>query len=314
MSEDRSSQERPRSWWERFTQSLRGNVEDQDTLLELVREAGERQVIDAEAARMVDGIFRMGELTVRDVMIPRPQMEVIELDMPLPEIIARVSEVGHSRFPVVGDDRDDVRGILLAKDLLRGCRGDIPTPRLTELLPKLSVEVGKDYGDIPTPRLTELLRPATFIPESKHLDHLLYEFRTGRHHMAVVVDEYGGVAGLITIEDVLEIIVGAIEDEYDIDEDMMIAPREDGDFLVNALIPLEEFNTHFVAHLADGHADTLGGWVATRLGHVPRMGEVVEEGDLRLEVLRADRKRVQILRVTPPRSASLPETASQGSA
>ena len=291
MSEDRSSQERPRGWWERFTQSLRGNVEDQDTLLELVREAGERQVIDAEAARMVDGIFRMGELTVRDVMIPRPQMEVIELDMPLPEIIARVSEVGHSRFPVVGDDRDDVRGILLAKDLLRGCRGDIPTPRLTELL-----------------------RPATFIPESKHLDHLLYEFRTGRHHMAVVVDEYGGVAGLITIEDVLEIIVGAIEDEYDIDEDMMIAPREDGDFLVNALIPLEEFNTHFVAHLADGHADTLGGWVATRLGHVPRMGEVVEEGDLRLEVLRADRKRVQILRVTPPRSASLPETASQGSA
>ncbi len=291
MSEDRSGQERPRGWWERFTQSLRGNVEDQDTLLELVREAGERQVIDAEAARMVDGIFRMGELTVRDVMIPRPQMEVIELDMPLPEIIARVSEVGHSRFPVVGDDRDDVRGILLAKDLLRGCRGDIPTPRLAELL-----------------------RPATFIPESKHLDHLLYEFRTGRHHMAVVVDEYGGVAGLITIEDVLEIIVGAIEDEYDIDEDMMIAPREDGDFLVNALIPLEEFNTHFVAHLADGHADTLGGWVATRLGHVPRMGEVVEEGDLRLEVLRADRKRVQILRVTPPRSASLPETASQGSA
>ena len=288
MSEDRSSQERPRGWWERFTQSLRGNVEDQDTLLELVREAGERQVIDAEAARMVDGIFRMGELTVRDVMIPRPQMEVIELDMPLPEIIARVSEVGHSRFPVVGDDRDDVRGILLAKDLLRGCRGDIPTPRLTELL-----------------------RPATFIPESKHLDHLLYEFRTGRHHMAVVVDEYGGVAGLITIEDVLEIIVGAIEDEYDIDEDMMIAPREDGDFLVNALIPLEEFNAHFVAHLADGHADTLGGWVATRLGHVPRTGEVVEAEDLRLEVLRADRKRVQILRVTPPRSASLPETAPQ---
>ena len=294
MSDDRSSQERPRGWWERFTQSLRGNVEDQDTLLELVREAGERQIIDAEAARMVDGIFRMGELTVRDVMIPRPQMEVIELDMPLAEIVARVSEVGHSRFPVVGNDRDDVRGILLAKDLLRGCRGDMPTPRLTELL-----------------------RPATFIPESKHLDHLLYEFRTGRHHMAVVVDEYGGIAGLITIEDVLEIIVGEIEDEYDIDEDVMIAPREDGDFLVNALIPLEEFNAHFVAHLADGHADTLGGWVATRLGHVPRMGEVIEEGNLRLEVLRADRKRVQILRVTPPpppRSAFLPETAPQESA
>ena len=291
MSEDRSSQERPRGWWERFTQSLRGNVEDQDALLDLIREAGERQIIDAEAARMVDGIFRMGELTVRDVMIPRAQMEVIELDMPLAEIIARVSEVGHSRFPVVGHDRDDVRGILLAKDLLRGCRENVPALRLTDLL-----------------------RPATFIPESKHLDHLLYEFRTGRHHMAVVVDEYGGVAGLITIEDVLEIIVGEIEDEYDIDEDVMIAPREDGDFLVNALIPLEEFNAHFVTHLEDGHADTLGGWVAAALGHVPRTGEVVEEGDLRLEVLRADRKRVQILRVTPPRSAPLPETTPQGSA
>lgn len=291
MSEDRSTQERPQSWWARFTQSLRGNVEDQDSLLDLIREAGERQVIDAEAARMVDGIFRMGELTVRDVMIPRAQMEVIEMDMPLPEIIARVSEVGHSRFPVVGEDRDDVRGILLAKDLLQACRSGMSMPRLGELL-----------------------RPATFIPESKHLDHLLYEFRTGRHHMAVVVDEYGGVAGLITIEDVLEIIVGEIEDEYDIDEDVMIASREDGDFLVNALIPLEDFNEHFAAHLADGHADTLGGWVATRLGHVPRVGEVIEEGNLRLEVLRADRRRVQIVRVSPPRSAALPELPDQDSA
>lgn len=291
MSEDRGGQERPRGWWERFTQSLRGNVEDQDTLLELIREAGERQIIDAEAARMVDGIFRMGELTVRDVMIPRAQMEVIELDMPLAEIIARVAEVGHSRFPVVGDDRDDVRGILLAKDLLRAWRGDAPAPRLTELL-----------------------RPATFIPEGKHLDHLLYEFRTGRHHMAVVVDEYGGVAGLITIEDVLEIIVGEIEDEYDIDEDVMVAPREDGDFLVNALIPLEEFNTYFGVTLADGHTDTLGGWVTTRLGHVPRTGEVIEEGTLRLEVLRADRKRVQVLRVTPPHNPPLLTTGSQGTA
>ncbi|MFA7496644.1 MAG: transporter associated domain-containing protein [Acidithiobacillus sp.] len=291
MSEDRSSQERPRNWWERFTQSLRGNVDDQDSLLDLVREAGERQVIDAEAARMVDGIFRMGELTVRDVMIPRAQMEVIEMDMLLPEIIARVSEIGHSRFPVVGDDRDDVRGILLAKDLLQGCRTGLPAPRLNDLL-----------------------RPATFIPESKHLDHLLYEFRTGRHHMAVVVDEYGGVAGLITIEDVLEIIVGEIEDEYDIDEDVMIASREDGDFLVNALIPLEDFNEHFMARLADEHADTLSGWVAGRLGHVPRVGEVIEEGNLRLEVLRADRRRVHVVRVTPPRSAAVSEIPMQDGA
>jgi len=276
MNDDRSGPERPRSWWERFTQSLRGNIEDQEGLLELIREAGERQIIDAEAARMVDGIFRMAELTVRDAMIPRAQMEVIEMDAPLPEIIARVVEVGHSRFPLVGNDRDDVRGILLAKDLLRACQGGAESP----------------------PRLTELLRPATFIPESKHLNHLLYEFRTGRHHMAIVVDEYGGVAGLITIEDVLEIIVGEIEDEFDIDEDVMIVPREDGDYLVNALIPLEEFNHNFHVQLADEHIDTLGGWVTNRLGHVPRPGEVLQEGTLRLEVLRADRKRVQILRLS----------------
>ncbi len=278
MSEDRSSSERTRSWWERFTQSLRGNIEDQDTLLELIREAGERQIIDAEAARMIDGIFRIGDMTVRDVMIPRAQMEVIEMDMPLPAIIQRVVDVGHSRFPVVGGDRDDVRGILLAKDLLRACRQNAAPPQLGELL-----------------------RPATFIPDSKHLDHLLYEFRTGRHHMALVVDEYGGVAGLITIEDVLEIIVGEIEDEYDIDEDVMVVPREDGDFLVNALISLEDFNAKFSGHLADEHADTLGGWVTHRLGHVPRVGEALAVENLRLEVLRADRKRVQIFRLTLPR-------------
>ncbi|MEL5848218.1 MAG: transporter associated domain-containing protein [Candidatus Igneacidithiobacillus chanchocoensis] len=280
MSEDRSS-ERSRSWWERFTQSLRGNVDDQESLLELIREASEREVIDAEAARMIDGIFRIGDLTVRDVMIPRAQMEVVEIDSPLPEIINRVVEQGHSRFPVVGEDRDDVQGILLAKDLLRACRQGATVPELRELL-----------------------RPATYIPESKHLDHLLYEFRTGRHHMALVVDEYGGVAGLVTIEDVLEIIVGEIEDEYDIDEDVMIIPREDGDYLVNALIPLEDFNAAFAVHLEDEDADTLGGWVSRQLGHVPRVGEKLSVQGLHLEVLRADRRRVQTFRLSSPSPAS----------
>ncbi|WP_308387501.1 transporter associated domain-containing protein [Acidithiobacillus sp. AMEEHan] len=279
MSEDRSS-ERSRGWWERFTQSLRGNVEDQEGLLELIREASEREIIDAESARMIDGIFRIGEMTVRDVMIPRAQMEVIEIDSPVAEIISRVVELGHSRYPVVGDDRDDVRGILLAKDLLRACQ----------------------QGSTPT--IEELLRPATYIPDSKHLDHLLYEFRTGRHHMALAVDEYGGVAGLITIEDVLEIIVGEIEDEYDIDEDVMIVPREDGDYLVNALIPLEDFNAAFAVRLEDDDADTLGGWVSRELGHVPRVGEKLRVQGLQLEVLRADRRRVQSFRLTAPSSAS----------
>ncbi|WP_248883845.1 HlyC/CorC family transporter [Acidithiobacillus acidisediminis] len=280
MSEDRST-ERSRSWWERFTQSLRGNVEDQEGLLELIREASEREIIDAEAAQMIDGIFRIGELTVRDVMIPRAQMEVIEMDSPMPEIIARVVELGHSRFPVVDDDRDDVRGILLAKDLLRACQQGSAAPNLTDLL-----------------------RPATYIPDSKHLNQLLYEFRTGRHHMALVVDEYGGVAGLVTIEDVLEIIVGEIEDEYDIDEDVMIVPREDGDYLVNALIPLEDFNAAFQVQLDDGDADTLGGWVSRELGHVPRMGEKLTVQGLHLEVLRADRRRVQTFRLAAPTPAS----------
>ncbi|MEY2343142.1 HlyC/CorC family transporter [Acidithiobacillus sp. IBUN Pt1247-S3] len=279
MSEDRSS-ERSRGWWERFTQSLRGNVEDQESLLELIREASEREIIDAESARMIDGIFRIGDMTVRDVMIPRAQMEVVEIDSPLGEIISRVVELGHSRYPVVGDDRDDVRGILLAKDLLRACQQDA------------------------APRMEELLRPATYIPDSKHLDHLLYEFRTGRHHMALVVDEYGGVAGLITIEDVLEIIVGEIEDEYDIDEDVMIVPREDGDYLVNALIPLEDFNSAFAVQLDDDDADTLGGWVSRELGHVPRVGEKLSVQGLHLEVLRADRRRVLSFRLAAPSSAS----------
>ncbi|MCE5388140.1 MAG: CBS domain-containing protein [Acidithiobacillus sp.] len=280
MSEDRSNG-RSRTWWGRFVQSLRGEIEDQDSLLELIREAGDREIIDAEAARMIDGIFRIAEMTVRDVMIPRAQMEVIELDRPMTEIIDRVVEVGHSRFPVVGDDRDDVRGILLAKDLLRACRQGAASPSLGELL-----------------------RPATFIPDSKHLDHLLYEFRTGRHHMALVVDEYGGVAGLITIEDVLEIIVGEIEDEYDIDEDEMVVPREDGDYLVNALIPITEFNSLFDLHLDDQDTDTLGGWVNKLLGHVPRVGERVQVAGLALEVLRADRKRVQIFRLTGPQRST----------
>lgn len=277
MNEDRSpdGEIRPRSWWVRFTQSLRGNVEDQEDVLELLREASERRLIDAEALRMIEGVFRMGEMQVRDVMIPRAQMEVVELAAPIEQIIQHVVEVGHSRFPVIGEGRDDIRGILLAKDLLRACQ--INGPKQVQL--------------------SSMLRPATFIPESKHLDLLLEEFRTNRNHMAIVVDEYGGTAGLVTIEDVLEIIVGDIEDEYDIDEDVMIVPRSDGEFFVNALIPLEEFNEAFGTSLEGEDVDTLGGYVAMEMGHLPRIGERLQLGDLELQVLRADRRRVHTFRL-----------------
>lgn len=279
MSEDRSpdGDARPRSWWVRFTQSLRGNLEDQEDVLALLREANDRQLINTDALRMIEGVFRVGDSQVRDVMVPRAQMEVVEISAPIEEIIRHVVEVGHSRFPVIGDGRDDIRGILLAKDLLRACQATGPR----EL------------------RISSLLRPVTFIPESKHLDLLLEEFRTNRNHMAIVVDEYGGTAGLVTIEDVLEIIVGDIEDEYDIDEDVMILPRENGEFVVNALIPLEEFNEALGVSLEDDNVDTLGGYVAMKLGRVPRTGDRFHlVDDLELQVTRADRRRVHTFRLS----------------
>ena len=279
MSEDRSpdGDTRPRSWWVRFTQSLRGNLGDQEDVLALLREANDRQLIDTDALRMIEGVFRVGDSQVRDVMVPRAQMEVVEISSPIEEIIRHVVEVGHSRFPVIGDGRDDIRGILLAKDLLRACQANGPR----EL------------------RISSLLRPVTFIPESKHLDLLLEEFRTNRNHMAIVVDEYGGTAGLVTIEDVLEIIVGDIEDEYDIDEDVMMLPRENGEFIVNALIPLEDFNESLGISLDGEGVDTLGGYVAMKMGRLPRAGDRFQlDGGLELQVTRADRRRVYTFRLS----------------
>ena len=285
MNEDRSNGEtRPRSWWMRFTQALRGEIEDQEDLLDLLRQASERQLIESDALRMMEGVLRVGEMQVRDIMIPRPQMEVVEIDAPIEEIIEHVIEVGHSRFPVIGEGRDDIRGILLAKDLLRACRNATRAVQISQLL-----------------------RPVTFIPESKYLDLLLEEFRTNRNHMAIVVDEYGGTAGLVTIEDVLEVIVGDIADEHDIDEDTMVVAREDGQFLVNALIPLEEFNEAFSTGLADADVDTLGGYVAMQLGHLPRVGERLALDDLDIQVVRADRRRVYTFKIARRSSVTAAE-------
>jgi len=277
MKEDRSdTNSAHRSWLERLSFALLGEPKDQDELLELLRDAQQRDLLDLDALGMMEGVMQVSEMQVRDVMIPRGQIVLIEQDWSLERILAEVLESGHSRFPVIGESRDDVVGILLVKDLLR------------------HIVTGKDPF-----KLEELLRPAKFIPESKRLNALLKEFRSTRLHMAIVVDEYGGVAGLVTIEDVLEQIVGEIDDEHDIDaEGPAIRLQGNGKFIVKALTPVEEFNDYFKTDLSDEKADTIGGLVMMELGRLPKRGEVVELSSFRFQVLRADNRRLHLLELT----------------
>jgi magnesium and cobalt transporter len=241
----------------------------------LLRDAQQRELLDTEALTMMEGVMRVSETQVRDVMIPRAQMVVLEHDWSLERLIAAIVESGHSRLPVIGDNRDNVIGILIVKDLLAH-----------------AFDRREDF------HLEALLRPARFIPESKRLNVLLKEFRGNRLHMAIVVDEYGGVAGLITIEDVLEEIVGEIDDEHDIEDDTAnIRPQGDA-FLIKALTPIEEFNARFQATFSDERADTIGGLMMMELGQLPKGGESVKLGRFCLRVLRADNRRIHLLEMT----------------
>jgi magnesium and cobalt transporter len=261
-------------WWRRLTHRLVGGPNSRDDVLELIDGAHEDGLIDAEAAQMIRGVFETGEQQVRDIMVPRAQMSVVEADWPLPKILAYVIEAGHSRFPVIGESRDDIRGILLAKDLLRLAGGD------TQF------------------ELERWLRPAVFVPESKRVNRLLNDFRGSRNHMAIVIDEYGGNSGLVTIEDVLEQIVGEIDDEHDETEGAPIVRQDDKHFLVNALTPIEDFNAYFDSDLADAEFDTVGGLVVNAFGHLPRRGEQIGIDRFQFQVQRADGRRVQLLLVT----------------
>jgi magnesium and cobalt transporter len=227
-------------------------------------------------------------MQVRDIMVPRAQMAVVERDAPLGQILPLVIESAHSRFPVVGDSRDEVVGILLAKDLLAYGGPD-----------------GSGSFNV-----RDLLRPAVFIPESKRLNVLLKEFRASRNHMAIVVDEYGGVAGLVTIEDVLEQIVGEIVDEHDIEEDAYIKKHNDNVYAVKALAPIEEFNNYFHSNFSDEEFDTIGGLVMQRFGRLPRRGEVLTIDRFRFKVLNADSRRIHLLQVTERRSSAVPEKSA----
>ncbi|VAW85300.1 Magnesium and cobalt efflux protein CorC [hydrothermal vent metagenome] len=275
MSEDQSNNgSSSRSWFERISQALLGELQDRKQLLELLRDAEQRNLLDADALTMIERVLQVSELRVRDIMVPRSQMVVVEQQAPLKESVNVITESGHSRFPVIGDGRDDVNGILLAKDLL--------------------VYMSGNQDDF---NIRDILRPAVFIPESKRLNVLLKEFRANRNHMAIVVDEYSGVSGVITIEDVLEQIVGDIEDEHDIDEDISIKEHGKGQFTVEALTPLNEFNEYFELSLDETEFDTIGGLIVSKFGYLPHTGEQVSLDDLEFKVLRADTRRVQLLQV-----------------
>ncbi len=282
MSEDDSSTQHPephekrRSWIDRISSALSGEPTTREDLVEILRDAQADGLIAADTLTMMEGAITVSDLTVGDVMIPRSQVVALPAEAPFLELMKRVVESGHSRFPVHGDDSDDVLGILLAKDLLRG--------------------VVEDNGPA---GIHELLRPAVLIPESKRLDVLLREFRMSRNHMAIVIDEHGGVAGLVTIEDVLEQIVGDIDDEHDDAEDpnALIAAQADGQFVVDALTPIEDFNERFGADFDDDEYDTIGGLVTAAIGHLPEAGEELTLGRYVFRVSSADARRVHAFHV-----------------
>jgi len=261
---------------ERLSALLMREPEDRKQLLVLLHSAFERNLLDADALSIIEGALQVSDMQVADIMVPRAQMEIVSINETPEQFIERVIEVAHSRFPVMGENRDDIIGILIAKDLLR-------------------VYAGKEFD------IRAMLRPAVFIPESKRLNVLLREFRASRNHMAIVVDEYGGVAGLVTIEDVLEQIVGDIEDEYDFDEaaDNILLDHA-GRYRVKATTEIAAFNEAFATHFSDAEYDTVGGMVIHQLGRMPKRGEIVQIDDLRILVLRADSRRVHTLLVDLP--------------
>ena len=266
-------------WLRKITESLSGDPRDLDELVEVLADAKQRGLIDDDAFQMLQGVLEVTELQVRDIMVPRAQMVAINRDDPPSDILPLVIDSGHSRFPVLGEDREKVVGVLLAKDLLR-----------------YFAEGGQEDFDI-----KECLRPANFIPESKRLNVLLKEFRVNHNHIAIVVDEYGGVAGLVTIEDVLEQIVGDIGDEYDVDDDLDIRKEGERQFTVKAQTRIEDFNGYFATEFSEEEYDTIGGLLMNHLGRLPRRGESFTFGDLDFKVLRGDRRRLELLRVITPK-------------
>jgi magnesium and cobalt transporter len=273
------------SWLERLSHILLREPEDREQLIELLHASFEKNLLDADALSMIEGVLQVSELQVRDIMIPRSQMDVIDITDPPEKFIPFVIETAHSRFPVIDEDKNDVIGILLAKDLLR-------------------YYAGEEFN------VRDMLRPAVFIPESKRLNVLLKDFRSNRNHIAIVVDEYGGVAGMVTIEDVLEQIVGDIEDEYDFDEtEDNIIQDSSGRYRVKALTEIVDFNEILGSKFSDEEFSTIGGLVVHHFGRLPKRSEQISFGGFKFSVLRADSRRVHTLLVEPLLPGPEPESA-----
>ena len=269
-----------KKWLERLSHLFQGEPKDRNDLVEVIQDAEERDVIDEDTKEMIEGVLEVSELRVRDIMIPRTQMITIRSDQPVSAFLPMIIRSAHSRFPVISDDKDHVDGILLAKDLLPYGFG----------LTSESFDFEK------------VLRPAVVVPESKRVDRLLKEFQQQRYHMAIVVDEFGSVSGLVTIEDILELIVGEIEDEYDdqAQDQPSIRALDEYRYTINALTPIEDFNEHFGSHFSDDDDDTIGGLVMHGFGHLPKRGESIELSGFEFKILQVDRRRLIQLQVTIP--------------
>ena len=276
MSNDDNSDSSQNSWIDKIKEVFTESVDDQEDLVQILRRAQRDKIIDVESLSIIEGALQVNDMQVRDIMIPRTQLVTVQADAPLEEILPVIIAAQHSRFPVIGENLDDVLGILLAKDLL-------------------PLAFDRDFRNF---SLKDVLRPATFVPESKRLNVLLKEFRENRNHMAVVIDEYGDVAGLCTIEDVLEQIVGEIEDEHDIDDEVFIRPLDAGNYTVKALTPIDEFNEFFNTAFSEEEYDTIGGLLLSSFGRIPQRDERISIGALQFTILNADHRQVRLLQVS----------------
>ena len=278
MSDLEVRDEARKTWRERIGEMFAAEPTDRPELLQMLRDASERQLFDGEVLNLIHGALAVADMRAREVMIPRSLVVTVKVDTRVEDFVPTVIDSKHSRFPVTGDDMDDIKGILHAKDML-------------------SLLVAGDCDDFD---IKDYIRPTIVVPESKRLLDLLHEFRETRNHMAVVIDEYGNTAGVVTIEDVLEQIVGDIEDEHDTDDDSFIKQIDRLSYTVKATTPIDEFNEHFDADFDDDEFDTIGGIVLKEFGYMPKREESVGVGEFRFRVLNADSRRIRLLHVTRP--------------
>ena len=285
-----SKEDEGASWFVRLKQFLQGEPKNQAELVSLLRDAQIRSLINSETLAMIEGAILFSKMRVRDIMLPKNQMVCISQADKYHEIIQIVTHTGHSRFPVTGENSDEIIGILHAKDLLRFQTSN------------------SDFLD-----LIDICRQVTFVPESRRLDSLLSEFRSNRNHMAIVVDEYGEVSGFVTIEDIIEQIIGDIEDEFDIDEDAYIKTHDNSHYIIKAHMPIEEFNEQMHAHFSDETYDTIGGIIMNNFGFLPKRGDTISICDFEFKVINADARRIKLLECIDKRDPiNLKTTGTEG--